>query len=137
MLTLKSRVIASAAAGAIALSTVGLQPASADGYQYREGYRYQDGPPPATYDAPPATYEAPPAYVVPPVYGAPPVRYDNGDAAGAAAAVMMFGTIAAIIASKQRRHRHYEDYEAYGYGPRYGGPVHLRHGKPWRHNHHR
>ena len=124
MLTLKSRVIASAAAGAIAMSTVGLQPASADGYQYREGYRYQDGPPPATYDAPPAAYEA------------PPVRYDNGDVAGAAAAVMMFGTIAAIIASKQRRHRHYQDYEAYGYGPVYRD-RHVPHGRHWRHHHHR
>jgi hypothetical protein len=139
MLTLKSRVIASAAAAALALSTVGLTAASADGNQYREGYQ---AVPPAYDEGAPPAYEPAPAYVAPnypPGYAVPPVRYDNRD--GAAAAALLFGSVAAIIASK--RHRHRNHYEAYGYegysGPGYRGHsyaprMHVPQGKVWRHH---
>jgi hypothetical protein len=138
MFTKTSRVIASATAVALALGTVAIVPARADGYQYPPAEPYQNQPPmteaappvPPGYDVPQGYevdpgYDVPPAYAVPPGYGAP-VRYDNG--AGAAAALMLFGTLGAIIASK--RHRHYDGYNAYGYGPGRGGPVHFSRGFP-------
>jgi hypothetical protein len=63
---------------------------------------------------------------------------DSGDAVAAAAAVAMFGTIAALIASSQ----HHDDYAyGYSYAPVYRGPafrhrVHVQHGH-WHGERHR
>ena len=86
-----SRAIAAAAAGAIALGTVGLHPAAAadvgvpdypqspEAYQYGNpppprGYGYGYPPPPAVYGPPPVVYGYPPPppaliYRGPPYYG--------------------------------------------------------------------
>jgi len=94
MFTKTSRAIATAAAAAIALSTIGLQPAFAD------------------------------------------YRRHNNDAAAAAAMIAIFGTVAAIIAADQAR-GHNRHQRGHHYGPVYGGPDRVPHGRYWRHHHHR
>lgn len=87
MRTMTSRAIA-AAAVAIALTTMSLQPAAANG------------------------------------------RYNNGDAAAAAAIVGIFGTVAALIAANSHRHHYGPVYGA----PVYGGPAYGPRGGQWRHH---
>jgi hypothetical protein len=93
MFTKTRRAIATIAAAAITLSTIGLQPAFAD------------------------------------------YRRHNNDAAAAAAMIAIFGTVAALIAADQARDNHRRHYRHYG--PAYGGPDRVPHGRYWRQHHHR
>jgi len=112
MLTLKLRVVASACAAAIALSTVGLSAARADDYRHNNpngafnGSRYGDGHP---HQQSRRTYN-----MTPQMYGVPPAYYG-------------------VLASKHRHH-----VEPYAHD--YRGPFFVPNGlfgKHWhRHHHH-